>query len=114
MPQVRNEPQLSTRRTARQPGVHMAGNSLDFPLLHAFISPLPRQVLAGERPPIPKHEWPELVVSLIQQCWDQDPARRPPIGDVLSQLQAWRPHVSAVSALSGAGSGDALDSLLFK
>jgi len=71
------------------------------------------QVLAGDRPPIPKFEWPEMVVSLIRRCWDQDPDKRPPITAVVEELHAYTPYVSAVSALAGGG-GDALDSLLFK
>ncbi len=72
------------------------------------------QVLSGGRPAIPKYDWPEEIVVLIKQCWDADPLKRPSIESVRDTLRAWRPTVSALSALSDGFGGDALDALLKK
>ena len=70
------------------------------------------QVLSGGRPPIPKYDWPEDLVELIKECWHDDPGKRPSIEAVNERLRAWRPRVSAVSAVSGGFGGDALDALI--
>jgi len=44
-------------------------------------------VLAGKRMPIPEDMDPHLA-SIIQQCWEQDPEKRPSINHVIQQLSA--------------------------
>ena len=39
----------------------------------------------GEREEIPD-QCPEGYTKLIEQCWDQDPSKRPPIKQILAEL----------------------------
>eukprot|EP01113_Clastostelium_recurvatum_P011453 TRINITY_DN15831_c0_g1_i1.p1 TRINITY_DN15831_c0_g1~~TRINITY_DN15831_c0_g1_i1.p1 ORF type:complete len:433 (-),score=87.08 TRINITY_DN15831_c0_g1_i1:8-1306(-) len=45
------------------------------------------QVMQGERPATPDHVPPRLA-SLIQQCWDGQPDRRPPFTEILETLNS--------------------------
>ena len=45
-----------------------------------------RNVSKGFRERIPAH-WPPEVRELIGDCWQQDPERRPRMGEVLSRLR---------------------------
>jgi serine/threonine protein kinase len=72
-------------------------------------------VIKGGRLDFPSgHGWPPLVVSLVKQCWSQDPDERPDFAAILPQLQGWKPTRTAVARLStaGRGGGDALDALM--
>jgi len=46
----------------------------------------------GDRPRIPK-SWPTPLSDLIQQCWAQEPAQRPPAADIASRLSGMRQQI---------------------
>ena len=43
----------------------------------------------GVRAELPD-KWPEIVRTLIAECWDQDPAKRPSAADLMHRLE---PHL---------------------
>ncbi|GMH43672.1 hypothetical protein BSKO_11594 [Bryopsis sp. KO-2023] len=45
-----------------------------------------RRVAKGHREPIPK-EWPQALAELIQDCWHENPDRRPRMSDVIIRLK---------------------------
>ncbi len=51
-----------------------------------FMSELEDMVKSGKRPPIPG-DCPVSVRILIETCWSQDPAKRPPFSDIRKMLQ---------------------------
>jgi serine/threonine protein kinase len=47
-----------------------------------------RRMATGERPPIPPEckEFDEEYAALIEECWSQDSARRPPFSNIIKRL----------------------------
>ena len=68
------------------------------------IPPLPE--LPGAAPPA---ELYDAYVRLMQRCWAQDPAQRPPFAEVIAELRGiLGRHASSRALLPGGdGSGDA-------
>ena len=56
-------------------------------------------VLSGSRPSIPGHV-PQHVGSLMQRCWDSNPAMRPALPDVISALSHFMQHAGNAAAPS--------------
>ena len=65
------------------------------------LSPLmvPSWVVSGSRPFIPDHV-PQHVGSLMQRCWDSNPAMRPALPDVISALSHFMQHAGNAAAPS--------------
>jgi serine/threonine protein kinase len=57
------------------------------------MSPLmvPSWVVSGKRPSIPNHV-PQHVATLMQRCWDSNPAKRPTLTDVIDALSIFMEH----------------------
>jgi hypothetical protein len=51
-----------------------------------FLAAIEDKILNGLRPEIPSDTNPEFT-SLIQDCWHQDPAKRPRFSEVLQRLE---------------------------
>jgi len=60
-----------------------------------------RVVEGGVRPPL-QRSWPQPLATLISECWDQDPARRPTFTEVCPRLQA---ILDGLTPPGSAGSG---------
>jgi serine/threonine protein kinase len=79
---------------------------------HAMVEYTPRMwaqdAANGVRAELPD-KWPEIVRTLIAECWDQDPAKRPSAADLMHRLE---PHLQpgkhtdpAAKAAKGAEGG---------
>lgn len=49
------------------------------------LSGYAERVAKGFREEIPI-DWPDFIKCLISDCWDEDPARRPPFRDIINKL----------------------------
>lgn len=59
------------------------------PYKEAHATVIQTHVTAGKREDLPTGS-PDGYAELIEQCWDQDPSKRPAISQILSQLEAIR------------------------
>ena len=57
------------------------------------------RIVEGRRPAIPSH-CPTKLASLIQECWQQDNARRPTFKKILGQLRRLASSYSSATAHS--------------
>lgn len=68
------------------------------------------EVVRGGRPPWPRGTYcPKDIIALTEECWAQDPDKRPDFGSVAKRLRGWRPAEISSAKVSG---GDSLDALL--
>ena len=76
-------------RQAREPPPYSLRNSI---LIPEECERLAANAANGERPRIPRH-WPAELSELIQECWHQEPERRPNAADVARRLEAMKPFI---------------------
>lgn len=71
-------------------------------LLASCLSPVmvPSWVISGSRPSIPDHV-PQHVASLMQRCWDTNPAMRPALPEVIDALSHFMQHAASTAAHPG-------------
>ncbi len=62
------------------------------------------QVCDGYRPPRPER-LPDAVWSLVEECWHDDPVRRPPMDVVLQRLRELRDQEAAQPTDGGGAMG---------